>query len=280
MTLEEALALGFRITEVDAAGSVPELIAFNPLDTPVLLYDGEELLGAKQNRILNVTVLVAPKSETKIPVSCVEQGRRHARSARLKTKTPRQQAGLFEERMMGLEPTTFCMASARDVRTRSGAFAETACLQRLRRSERTDANPERTPNLAILATRSSVRHLFRPGRLGVHPDRLRRFRTTHTVFEESLRERVRSDRPDPVDLGPLVRSGCEEPLDAPEPLEQRLRGRIGDTRNTAEHVKPGTRELATRLRRRPTSPPFLADSEPMQPLSRIGRISGVDDSNS
>ena len=149
MTLEEALALGFRITEVDAAGSVPELIAFNPLDTPVLLYDGEELLGAKQNRILNVTVLVAPKSETKIPVSCVEQGRWHARSARLKTKTPRQ-AGLFEERMMGLEPTTFCMASARDVRTRSGAFAEAACLQRLRRSERTDANPSERRTLPFL----------------------------------------------------------------------------------------------------------------------------------
>jgi hypothetical protein len=41
----------------------------------VLLYDGEELLGAKQNRILNVTVLVAAQSEARIPVSCVEQGR-------------------------------------------------------------------------------------------------------------------------------------------------------------------------------------------------------------
>src|SRR5262245_2364698 len=74
-TLAEALPLGFRITEVDAAGSVPELLAHNPLETSVLLYDGEELLGAKQNRILNVTVLVAARSETRIPVSCVEQGR-------------------------------------------------------------------------------------------------------------------------------------------------------------------------------------------------------------
>jgi hypothetical protein len=81
LTLEEALPLGFRITEIDAAGSVPELLAFNPLETPVLLYDGEELLGAKQNRILNVTVLAEAKSETRIPVSCVEQGRWHAGSA-------------------------------------------------------------------------------------------------------------------------------------------------------------------------------------------------------
>jgi hypothetical protein len=82
VTLEDALPLGFLITEIHAEGSVPELLASNPLDRPVLLYDGEELLGAKQNRILNVTALVAAKSETKIPVSCVEQGRWHAQSAR------------------------------------------------------------------------------------------------------------------------------------------------------------------------------------------------------
>src|SRR6266498_1481531 len=85
VTLEEALPLGFRITEVDAAGSVPELLASNPLESPVLLYDGEELLGAKQNRILNVTVLLAAKSDTRIPVSCVEEGRWNARSAEFGT---------------------------------------------------------------------------------------------------------------------------------------------------------------------------------------------------
>ena len=41
----------------------------------VLLYDGEELVGAKQNRILNVTVLVGAGAKLPIPVSCVEQGR-------------------------------------------------------------------------------------------------------------------------------------------------------------------------------------------------------------
>jgi ARG/rhodanese/phosphatase superfamily protein len=80
VTLEEALPLGFRITEINEAGSVPELLVFNPLDANVLLYDGEELVGAKQNRILNVTVLVATRSETRIPVSCVEEGRWASRS--------------------------------------------------------------------------------------------------------------------------------------------------------------------------------------------------------
>lgn len=81
LTLAEAIALGFRVTEVDASGSVPELLVHNPLEENVLLYDGEELVGAKQNRILNVTVLVAGGGKTRIPVSCVEQGRWSARSA-------------------------------------------------------------------------------------------------------------------------------------------------------------------------------------------------------
>lgn len=81
VTLEDALPLGFRVTEVDAHGAVPELAVHNPTDADVLLYDGEELVGAKQNRILNVTVLVAAESKTRIPVSCVEEGRWAHRSA-------------------------------------------------------------------------------------------------------------------------------------------------------------------------------------------------------
>jgi hypothetical protein len=81
VTLDEALPLGFRITEIDEGGSVPELLVVNPLEANVLLYDGEEILGAKQNRILNVTVLAAARSETRIPVSCVEEGRWASRSA-------------------------------------------------------------------------------------------------------------------------------------------------------------------------------------------------------
>jgi hypothetical protein len=75
VTLDEALALGLRVTEVDAAGDVPELRVVNATGERVLLYDGEELIGAKQNRILNVSVLVEAGSALAIPVSCVEQGR-------------------------------------------------------------------------------------------------------------------------------------------------------------------------------------------------------------
>jgi ARG and Rhodanese-Phosphatase-superfamily-associated Protein domain len=64
-----------RITEVDEEGSVPELRVANLAELPLLLLDGEQLVGAKQNRILNMTVLLAAQSEVTIPVTCVERGR-------------------------------------------------------------------------------------------------------------------------------------------------------------------------------------------------------------
>jgi hypothetical protein len=80
ITLDEALPQGLAIRETSESGAVPELSVRNPLEKNVLLYDGEELVGAKQNRILNVTVVVAAGTETLIPVSCVEQGRWSQRS--------------------------------------------------------------------------------------------------------------------------------------------------------------------------------------------------------
>jgi hypothetical protein len=56
-------------------GSVPQLRVVNLSETPVLIVDGEELVGAKQNRAVNTTILIAAGAETVIPVSCVEQGR-------------------------------------------------------------------------------------------------------------------------------------------------------------------------------------------------------------
>ena len=76
LTLKEALGRRLlAVTEISQSGSVPELKVVNKADIPVLLLDGEELAGAKQNRVLNTTILVMENSETVIPVSCTEQGR-------------------------------------------------------------------------------------------------------------------------------------------------------------------------------------------------------------
>ncbi len=80
--LDQALALGCaRVTEVSEGGSVPELCLVNDGDLPLLLLDGEELIGAKQNRILNLSVLAPAHQTIIIPVSCVEAGRWHRQSA-------------------------------------------------------------------------------------------------------------------------------------------------------------------------------------------------------
>lgn len=74
--LEEGLISGqVVVREVDGGGSVPDLAVENRSDTPVLIVDGEELVGAMQNRVANLSLLVPARGTTAIPVSCVEAGR-------------------------------------------------------------------------------------------------------------------------------------------------------------------------------------------------------------
>ncbi len=73
--LDRDSASGVKVTEVDDAGRVNTLHVCNTLATMLFLLDGQELIGAKQNRILNADVLVPAASEMDIPVSCVEHGR-------------------------------------------------------------------------------------------------------------------------------------------------------------------------------------------------------------
>ncbi len=76
LLLDEAMEAGcFRVSEVSLAGSVNTLLVENTGEKDVLILDGEELVGAKQNRMVNATILVAAKTSLKIPVSCVERGR-------------------------------------------------------------------------------------------------------------------------------------------------------------------------------------------------------------
>lgn len=79
--LDEALEGGSLIVEeLDGGGSVPELRVVNEGNFPVLILEGDEFVGFKQNRVVNSSALVAASSELVLPVSCVEQGRWSRRS--------------------------------------------------------------------------------------------------------------------------------------------------------------------------------------------------------
>lgn len=63
-----------HVTEKTAGGTVPIILIENSGKTPLLGIQGEEYVGAKQNRTFNVSFLAGP-GKTEIPVTCVEQGR-------------------------------------------------------------------------------------------------------------------------------------------------------------------------------------------------------------
>ena len=94
-SLAAALEHGARIEEAPAA-SVGALIVHNPLHLPVLLYEGQEVLGARQNRVFASSALVPAGASLRVPVTCVERhrwdDRRHERGslagARRRRATP------------------------------------------------------------------------------------------------------------------------------------------------------------------------------------------------
>src|ERR687895_2359877 len=79
--LEGALQAGtLHLEEPHEAGSVPELRVVNEGSLRVLILEGDKLIGAKQNRVVNSSVLVAAGSDLTLPVSCIERGRWSYRS--------------------------------------------------------------------------------------------------------------------------------------------------------------------------------------------------------
>jgi ARG/rhodanese/phosphatase superfamily protein len=87
----EGAARGVTITELPGGASVNDVLVINPLDVGVLFYEGEEILGAQQNRTIDGAVLVGARSKQQIAVSCVESGRWDGRRHR-EAFTPSPQA--------------------------------------------------------------------------------------------------------------------------------------------------------------------------------------------
>ncbi len=72
----EAIEAGtLTIREIDHAGAVHAVRVENSGADHVLFIEGEELIGCKQNRIVNTSLLFPPRTTAQIPVSCAEQGR-------------------------------------------------------------------------------------------------------------------------------------------------------------------------------------------------------------
>jgi len=73
--LADAIDHGAFVKELDRAASVNRLLVGNPTDRALLLYEGEQVIGAQQDRAIDSNVLVGAGAQVEVPVSCVEQGR-------------------------------------------------------------------------------------------------------------------------------------------------------------------------------------------------------------
>jgi hypothetical protein len=115
LLLDEALSENLiEIAEKDNDGSVPELKVVNKSPIMILILDGEELVGAKQNRIVNTTILVKGNGTMVIPVSCVEHGRWSYDSPRFQSKERMMSSNL---RAMKSEQVNFSVRDSGEFRS-------------------------------------------------------------------------------------------------------------------------------------------------------------------
>ena len=75
LTLEKGIELSLVNVKECEHSQVNTLIVENKSVAPLILIDGEEVVGGDQNRIVSQTLIIAPQSSMKIPVNCSEQGR-------------------------------------------------------------------------------------------------------------------------------------------------------------------------------------------------------------
>ncbi|HSJ10901.1 MAG TPA: DUF6569 family protein, partial [Longimicrobiales bacterium] len=140
----------FLVTEVSESGTVGQLRAENTGSRPVLLLDGEEVIGAKQNRIINLTILVPAHTTMTIPVTCVEQGRWSLQS---KAFSESGRAMFADGRARKMRDVT------RSMRERGGAAADQGAVWDSV-AERLDMNRASSPTGAMSA-------MYEQGRAGI-----------------------------------------------------------------------------------------------------------------
>jgi hypothetical protein len=138
LTGPEAFEAGMiEVGELDPP-QVPFLAITNLADVPILLVEGEMLVGGDQNRTMNVTVLCAPQARTVVPVSCVEAGRWGKRRT-VSASSKHAPGSLRAAKTANLEPRSYDASSRRsdqgliwdEVQRQSTAhavFSETSAL--------------------------------------------------------------------------------------------------------------------------------------------------------
>lgn len=133
VSFAQAQPAGVSVKELDGGASVNDLMVNNPGQTNVLLYEGEEVLGAQQNRTFDVTVLVPARSRLRVPVSCVEHGRwdgaRHDESF-----APAPQAAYPELRRMKNRQARVAASAGLEARAHQGEVWEAVAAKSARMS--------------------------------------------------------------------------------------------------------------------------------------------------
>lgn len=98
LLLHQAQALDLlEIGERAGGAIVPEVDVFNRGAEPVLILEGDTLIGAKQNRVVARTVLVPAGKPMTVPVGCMERGRWAAQSRGFVPGTCRAEPALRRE---------------------------------------------------------------------------------------------------------------------------------------------------------------------------------------
>lgn len=75
LLLDRAINEGFALVRESEQATVPVLQIENRGTRPILLLDGDQVVGGKQHRTVNRSQLVPPASTVDLLVTCVEQGR-------------------------------------------------------------------------------------------------------------------------------------------------------------------------------------------------------------
>ena len=123
----------------------------------MLLFDGEELVGARQDRIVNTSILVPGARSIDIPVSCVERGRWRYRTARFaagsvlthemrRSKVMRvtmnlRRTGTYDADQGAVWEEVAEYAERRGARSATGAYADVVAKDRARIEEHVAALP-------------------------------------------------------------------------------------------------------------------------------------------